>query len=165
MTKRNVVGTRKPSWKGWRAFNDWTAVEIDISRGKFPDLPTIAKALRGSTTVPPIVRVFFAQLIERKRVKYPGKGRRAPDVFTQEMNARFLVETYEDERERAEGGWTPKGTSRLDHFLPGTPAEVAVIRTAIAAAEKGIVGHKGKPLKADAMRKRLTEARAFLRRR
>lgn len=152
-----MPSSRKKPWPG-----DWGVTIRDILGRKFPDLAPIAIALRGTEPVPEEVRVFFAQLIERKRIKYPGKGRRAPDLFTQETDADFLLKTYEFELELAQGGWRPKGISARDHHLAGTPAEVAIVRTAKAVAEKGIVGQKGKPLKADAMRKRLKEARKIL---
>jgi hypothetical protein len=133
-----------------------------IGAVKLQRLLIIARDLRGEGPVKEDDRTFLAECIAKGLFKYPKKGRPKSDILTEEVEAGFLLATYEHEKELAEGGWIPAGVDRIDYYLPGGASDVAVIRTAIAAAEKGMVDKYGEPLDFEAMKKRLKAARILL---
>jgi hypothetical protein len=111
----------------------------EISDGKSPDLRTIAKDLREKEEVSKVVRILFAELIDEKRIMYPGRGTpRAKNIIEQHVIADIVRATFEDERDEIRK--IPKA-QRLE-----SPTEVACPRTAKTLAKKGMVGKTGKPL-------------------
>jgi hypothetical protein len=133
-----------------------------IGKAKLRRLSDIAKVLRGDGSATEDDRLFLAECLYAGLFKYPAKGRPRSDILTEEVDAGYLLAVYEHEKELAEMGAVPAGVDRTDYYLPGGASDVATIRTADAAAEKGMVDKYGEALDFEAMKKRLKAARILL---
>ncbi len=141
-----VIGAKPPSWVDLLS---WMPTEMEITKGEFPHLPTLAQALRGDDPLPGPVRMFLADFVEGKVKKLRGKGRpKAANILVQEITDDFLFAVYEQELQTIRA--TPK--RERDH---GTPTDLALLETARVAFEQRIRSHDRKPLTPDAIKKRL----------
>ncbi len=68
----------------------WGPIQDQLKRGEDPEISEIAQALRGEQPVPGEVRLYIADLLEKKK-----KRKRGPKVDTSdEMKVRYLCVRY-----------------------------------------------------------------------
>lgn len=115
---------------------------MELREGEFPNVRTIADAMRGGEPIPGEVRDFLAGYIEgairrpRGRTKYRDKN-----AIDHHVDETYLRSVFDDFHERAKNSAT--------HFN-GTPFEAALLRTA-----KAIKDEFGISLTPDGIKKRL----------
>lgn len=123
--------------KGRAPWYGWAATLTELRTEVWPHIPTLAEGLRADEPVPEEVRMFLADVIEGKRTR-PRRRPKAQNVIEREIEDNLVRAVFEFEYENAKGEWTPTGVSPLDHFIAGSPYEVALTRTKAALSEHGI---------------------------
>jgi hypothetical protein len=123
--------------------------QAEIILGDFPHLPTLAFALRSDEPVPKLVREFLADFIEGKR-KRPRGSPKTTNLISQVLMDHILLHVYRAEYKRL------KEMPRSERKRQGSPSDVALERTSIEAAKRGI------HLKPDAIKKRLRAINRFM---
>jgi hypothetical protein len=102
----------------------WAATLLELHEKEFPNLQTVADAIRGGEPIPDKVRDFLAGYIEgsiqrpRGRTKY-----RDQNAIDRRIDDDHLRSVFDDIYERL------KSNGKED---PGTPFEIALNRTATA---------------------------------